>query len=191
MQQEFQALLGVLAGVALAAACGFRVFVPMLVAGIAIRSGAIQCADGFQWLGSTPALIALALATVLEIGAYYVPGLDHLLDSIASPAAVVAGTLVTASFVTDVEPWFRWTLAAVAGGGAAALVQGATVVARSASGMLTFGLGNPVVSTAELCGASVTSVLAFVAPVIVLVALALLVYWLVRRARRVEPVATA
>lgn len=181
---EFQTILGVLAGIGLSAACGFRVFVPMLVAGIAIRSGALTAADGFQWLGSTPALVALSVATVLEVGAYFVPGLDHLLDTIASPAAVVAGTIVTASFVTDVEPWFRWTLAAVAGGGAAAIVQGATVVARSASGVLTCGLANPVVATAELAGASAASILSIVAPVIVIVALILLAVWLARRIQR-------
>lgn len=191
MQNEFQTLLGVLAGIGLAAACGFRVFVPMLVAAIAIRSGALHAAGGFEWLGSTPALIALSVATVLEIGAYYIPGLDHLLDTIASPAAVVAGTLVTASFVTDVEPWFRWTLAAVAGGGAAALVQAATVVARGASGIFTFGVVNPLVATAELAGASVASVLAIVAPVIVVAGVVVLAVWLVRRLVRRRPAVAA
>lgn len=191
MQNEFQTLLGVLAGIGLAAACGFRVFVPMLVAAIAIRSGALHAAGGFEWLGSTPALIALSVATVLEIGAYYIPGLDHLLDTIASPAAVVAGTLVTASFVTDVEPWFRWTLAAVAGGGAAALVQAATVVARGASGIFTFGVVNPLVATAELAGASVASVLAIVAPVIVVAGVVVLAVWLVRRLLRRRPAVAA
>ncbi len=191
MQNEFQTLLGVLAGIGLAAACGFRVFVPMLVAAIAIRSGALHAAGGFEWLGSTPALIALSVATVLEIGAYYIPGLDHLLDTIASPAAVVAGTLVTASFVTDVEPWFRWTLAAVAGGGAAALVQAATVVARGASGIFTFGIANPLVATAELAGASVASVLAIVAPVIVVLGVVVLAVWLVRRLVRRRPAVAA
>lgn len=189
MQNEFQTLLGILAGVGLSAACGFRVFVPMLVAAIAIRSGALQAAEGFQWLGSTPALIALSVATVLEVGAYYIPGLDHLLDSIATPAAVVAGTLVTASFVTDVEPWFRWTLAAVAGGGAAALVQGATVVARSASGVFTFGLANPLVATAELAGSAATSVASILAPVLVFALLVVAAVVVVRRLRRPPAVA--
>lgn len=183
-QHEFQTLLGVIAGVGLSAACGFRVFVPMLVAAIAIRSGALQAADGFQWLGSAPALIALSVATVLEIGAYYIPGLDHLLDTIATPAAVVAGTLVTASFVTDVEPWFRWTLAAIAGGGAAALVQAATVAARTVSGACTFGLANPLVATAELVGASMASVAAVLAPLLALALLLAAAAWLARRVWR-------
>jgi len=189
VQQEFQTLLGILAGVGLAAACGFRVFVPMLLAGIAIRSGALTAADGFTWLGSTPALIALSVATVLEVGAYYIPGLDHLLDTVATPAAVVAGTLVTASFVTDVEPWFRWTLAAVAGGGAAALVQTATVVTRAASGVTTFGLANPLVSTAELACSTIASVMAIVVPALAVALLLVLSVWVLRRSRRRAPIA--
>ncbi len=187
MQIELQSLLGVLAGIGLAAACGFRVFVPLLVASVAVRSGALSAADGFAWLGSTPALIALSVATLVEVGAYYIPGLDHLLDTIATPAAVLAGTIVTASFVTDVEPWFRWTLAAIAGGGAAAVVQGASVVARSTSGVTTLGLGNPVVSTVELAGATTTSVLSVVAPILVIAALLVALVWLVRRLLRRPP----
>jgi len=183
-QDELQQLLGVLAGIGLAAACGFRVFIPMLVAAIGIRAGVLNVAEGFQWLGSTPALITLSVATVVEIVAYYVPGLDHLLDGLATPAAVVAGTVVAASFVTDVDPWFRWTLAAIAGGGAAAVVQTATVAARTASGALTFGLGNPVVATAELAGASATTFLAIVAPILVVVILAVTAVLLVRWFRR-------
>lgn len=189
MQFEFQTLLGILAGVGLAAACGFRVFVPLLVAAVAVRSGALDAAEGFAWLGSTPALVALSVATLLEVGAYYIPGLDHLLDTIASPAAVLAGTLVTASLVTDAEPWFRWTLAAIAGGGAAALVQSASVLARGASGVTTMGIGNPVVATAELAGATVTSVLSVVAPIVVTIGLVLAVVWLIRRLTRRPPVA--
>jgi hypothetical protein len=183
-QDELQQFLGVLAGIGLAAACGFRVFIPMLVAAIGIRAGVLNVAEGFQWLGSTPALITLSVATVVEIVAYYVPGLDHLLDGLATPAAVVAGTVVAASFVTDVDPWFRWTLAAIAGGGAAAVVQTATVAARTASGALTFGLGNPVVATAELAGASATTFLAIVAPILVVVILAVAAVLLVRWYRR-------
>jgi hypothetical protein len=190
MPIDLQTILGLFAGIGLAAACGFRVFVPLLVASVAVRSGALDAAEGFAWLGSTPALVALSVATALEVGGYYIPGLDHLLDTIASPAAVLAGTLVAATFVTDAEPWFRWTLAAIAGGGAAAMVQGATVVARSASGVTTLGVANPVVSTAELVGASTTSLLSIAAPVLVILGLAVLAAWLIRRTLRRAPLAS-
>src|SRR5581483_5675565 len=160
-----ETVLSICVGIGLSAACGFRVFVPLLVMSIASLSGHLSLAHGFEWIGTYPALISFAVATCLEVAGYYLPWLDHLLDTIASPAAVVAGTIVTASAVSDMSPFLKWTLAVIAGGGAAGLVQGATVLTRAASGVTTGGLANPVVSTAELAGATITSVLAVVAPI--------------------------
>ncbi|MFT4590241.1 MAG: hypothetical protein ACI9VS_003872 [Candidatus Binatia bacterium] len=161
-----ETLLTVCLGIGLSAACGFRIFVPMLVLSIATRSGHVELATGFDWIGSTPALITFSVATVLEIGAYYIPWLDNLLDSIASPIAVVAGTVVTASVLTDVSPLMQWTMAIIAGGGAAAAVQATTVVTRGASSAGTGGLGNPVVATAELGGSLFMSVLSVFLPLL-------------------------
>src|SRR5881394_829642 len=111
--------LSSLVGIGLSAACGFRVFVPLLVVSIASYSGHLHLAPGFEWMGSTAALIAFATATALEIAGYYVPWVDNLLDTIASPAAVIAGTIATASVVADMSPFLKWTLAAIAGGGIA------------------------------------------------------------------------
>src|ERR1043165_6439860 len=149
---NMETLLAICAGLGLSAACGFRVFVPMLVMSIAVHAGHLNVAPGFAWIGTTPALIAFSCATALEIGGYYIPWLDHFLDTVATPAAVVAGTIVTASMVTDVSPFLRWTLAAIAGGGIAGAVQGTTVLARGVSLATTGGLGNPIVATVELGG---------------------------------------
>jgi hypothetical protein len=184
-------VLSVMVGLGLSAACGFRVFVPLLVAGIAARTGHLQLAAGFQWMGSDIALIALGLATALEIGGYYIPWLDHALDTLASPAAIVAGTLITASVITDMDPFLRWTLALIAGGGIAGLVQGGTVATRVVSTASTAGFANPLVATGELGGAFGASLLSLAAPV-VMAALLLLcaagfaVWWVRRR-----PTATA
>ena len=171
-------LLSVCLGIGLSAACGFRVFVPFLVMSIASLSGHLQLAHGFEWIGSYPALIAFSVATALEIAGYYIPWLDHLLDTIASPAAVVAGTVVSASLVTDMSPLLKWSLAIIAGGGAAGAVQATTVAARSLSLVGTGGLANPLVATVELAGSVVTSVLAVLVPLlgIALVAAFLLVF---------------
>ena len=183
-------LLSILVGVGLSAACGFRVFVPLLVMNLAALSGHLQLAPGFQWLASYPATIAFSVATCLEIAGYYIPWVDHLLDTMATPAAVIAGTIVTASMVTDLSPFLKWTLAVIAGGGAAGLVQGTTVVTRGASTAATGGLGNPVVATLELGGAVVTSLMAILAPVAVvgllIVVLAILARALVRRSRALQ-----
>jgi hypothetical protein len=180
-----QTIIGVLIGIALSAACGFRVFVPLLVLGIAGRAGHVPLAHDFGWISSTPALIALGTATVVEIVAYYVPWLDHALDTIATPAAVVAGVLVTAAVVGGLPPVVRWGLAIIAGGGAAGTVQGATVLARLKSGTMTAGLANPVVATAELAGSVVTSILAVLAPLIAVALIVLLLWLLYRTTRRI------
>jgi hypothetical protein len=166
-------LLSICLGIGLSAACGLRVFVPLLVMSIASLSGHLTLAHGFEWIGSYQALVAFAVATCVEIAGYYIPWVDNLLDTIATPAAIIAGTLVTASVVTDVSPFLKWTLAIIAGGGAAGLAQGATVVARGASSAGTGGLANPILATLELAGSVVTSVLALLAPVVVVLLLAI------------------
>lgn len=165
-----EAILSVAAGLGLAAACGFRVFVPLLIAGVAARTGHLPLADGFAWLGSWPALMGFGVATLLEVGAYYVPWLDHALDTVATPAAVLAGMLAAASVLTDLPPPLKWTVTLIGGGGLAGLIQGASVLLRLKSATFTGGLANPVVSTGELVGATVTALLAVVIPVVCLIA---------------------
>lgn len=159
-------LLSVCVGIGLSAACGFRVFLPLLGLGLAARGGYLEITPTLAWVAGDAALIALAVATVLEIGAYYVPWLDHLLDAAASPMAVAAGVIASASVLTEVDPWLRWTLAAIAGGGAAGTVQALTVGTRKLSLFTTAGIANPLVSTIELGGSMLMTLLAIVVPLI-------------------------
>src|SRR6516164_2866192 len=175
-----ETLLSICIGIGLSAACGFRVFVPLLAMNVAALSGHLALAHGFEWIGSYSALIAFSVATCLEIGGYYIPWLDHLLDTLATPAAIIAGTLITASVVTDMSPFLKWTLAVIAGGGAAGLVQSATVITRGASTLANGGLANPLVASLELGGATITSVLALVAPILAVFLLLTLVFFLGR-----------
>ena len=169
---------------ALAAACGFRVFVPLLAVSLAARGGHLPLAPGFQWVGTDAAAIAFGTATALEIAAYYLPWLDHVLDVVAAPAATAAGVVAAASVFTDLPPFLRWALAVVAGGGAAGAVHGATSLTRLKSAAFTAGLANPVVATAELAGAVATSALALAAPAAALGLLALVLGGLVWARRR-------
>jgi hypothetical protein len=177
-----ETILAISAGVALSAACGFRIFVPLLVMSLANYSGHLDLAPGFAWIGTLPAVITLSVATALEIGAYYVPWLDNFLDTVATPAAIVAGTIVTASMVTDMSPFLRWTLAVIAGGGAAAAVQGTTVLARAVSTATTGGLGNPILATFELGGAAVGAIAAIFIPLVAIFLVAGVVLFLALRA---------
>lgn len=182
-----EALLTICLGIGLSAACGFRVFVPFLVMSIASRSGHLQLNGSFEWIGSDPALATFAVATVLEVAAYYVPWLDNLLDAIATPTAVVAGILASAAAIDTTSPLLTWTLAAVAGGGAAGVIQTGTTVLRGASSVLTAGFGNPVVSTLEAGGALGVSVLALVLPVLAVMVLVTLVLGVGVRTARALP----
>jgi hypothetical protein len=158
--------LGICLGLGLAAACGFRVFVPMFVLALAARSGYVGLADGLEWMNSWGAVAAFGTATLLEAVAYYVPWLDHALDVTASPAAIVAGVVTTAACVVDADPLLQWSAAVVGGAGVAGAVQSATVATRSASTLTTAGFANFLVATAEVAGSVLLSVLALLLPVV-------------------------
>ena len=178
------AVAGLALGLGLAAACGFRVFVPLLIVSLGARFGYVQLAGGWDWVASTPAIIAFGSATVVEVLGYYIPWLDHVLDTIATPAAVAAGIVTSASVVADLPPLVKWTAAIIGGGGLAAMIQGSTVAQRAASGVTTGGLGNPVVATGELAGSSLTALVAIVAPVVALAAILLGLFLLLVILRR-------
>jgi hypothetical protein len=169
--------------VGLAAAVGFRVFLPMLVLSIAAFSGHLALSSGFAWLATVPAVVTLGVAALLEILAYYVPGVDNLLDALATPAALIAGTLVSAAVITDLPPLVKWAAAIIAGGGAAGLTQGLTSLLRAKSTVFTAGLGNHLVATGELGAALFISLLALAAP-LAAVALVVIFCWVALRLAR-------
>jgi hypothetical protein len=174
-------------GVALAAAVGLRVFIPLLAVSVAAHFGKLQLSDTFQWLATAPAMFTFAVAAVVEVGAYYLPGVDNLLDMLTTPLALIAGTMMVAAPLIDVPPVLKWTLAVIAGGGAAGVTQGLSAMLRAKSTLATGGLANPVVSTGELGGAVVLSGMALLVPVLALVLVAvamLLAFRFVRRLAR-------
>ena len=172
-------------GIGLAASCGFRVFAPLLVVSAATRAGYLEVAEGFEWLGAWPATIAFAVAAVVEIAAFYIPWLDNLLDTLASPAAVIAGAVLFAAVAVDLDPFLQWTLAIIAGGGSAAIVQGGTVLTRAASTGTTGGLANFVLSTFETAAAFLFSVISIVVPILAVLILVALVAGMYYAGRRV------
>ncbi len=145
-------------------------FLPLLITGLAAREGYLPMTESMSWLATTPALLMLAVAAVTEIIAYYVPLLDNLLDGLAGPTAVVAGIAVSYAVMGDLPPMLKWTLAIIAGGGAAAATQSATTLLRGTSTVVTMGLGNSAVTTAEIIVAVLLSLLAILLPYISLAA---------------------
>jgi hypothetical protein len=188
---EIDLALSVALGVGLAAATGLRLFLPMLVASAAAYTGHLPLSENFAWLGTLPALVLLGVAAVVEILAYYIPGIDNLLDTLATPAAFFAGTIVAAAVMADLPPMVKWAAAIIAGGGVAGVTQSVTALVRAKSTIFTGGLGNPAVATAEFGGSLLVSLLALAAPVLTVAAVILLLWlalrWLRRMSRSRQP----
>ncbi|MGB0579923.1 MAG: DUF4126 domain-containing protein [Limisphaerales bacterium] len=187
MNEFYEVCLSLSVGLGLAAACGFRIFVPLLIMSIGAKTGHLEVSENFAWLSSNAAVATFAVATAVEIFAYYIPVVDNFLDTIASPCAVIAGTIIMSSFVPEMAPWLKWCLAAIAGGAAAGMVQSVTTLLRGASTTTTGGLGNPVVSTVEAAASTGFSAAAIFVPflaVLGLIGLVGLVGWKIAAPRQ-------
>lgn len=159
-------VLNIFVGIGLAAAVGFRIFIPFLIVSIMAYSGNLQLSTYFTWIGSLPALVMFSVATIAEILAYYIPWLDNFLDTIEHPLAIIAGIILTGAVITDFPPLIKWAMALIAGGGVAGTVHAATGLIRLKSSAVTGGVGNPVVSTAEAGSATTLSLAAIFIPAI-------------------------
>ena len=172
-----ETLTSILLGIGLSAATGFRIFVPFLVTSIAALTGYLPLSPAFEWIGTYPALIAFGAATIIEIVAYYIPWLDNLLDSIATPAAFIAGAILMFAVLSGLPPLVKWALAIIAGSGAAGIVQTGTTITGAASTTTTGGIANPVVSTVEAGSSFGLSVPAILIPVIAGLITIVLLFW--------------
>ncbi len=171
-------IFSILIGIGLAASVGFRIFVPLFVLSIATYYGIIPLNENWEWVGSSTAIIILGIATIVEIGAYLIPWLDNLLDSIAVPLAAVAGTAVMVATVSDLNPAITWALAIIAGGGTATAIQSSTTTARLASSTTTAGFANPILSTAETGTSILVSILSVLYPIIAVI-VTLIFLWII------------
>lgn len=159
-------LIELLLGIALSAAAGFRVFVPLLILSTAAVVGHLDLPTDFDWIETPQALVVFSVACLLEIAGYYIPWFDNFLDTIATPAAFIAGTVLTASVSPQMNPIIQWTLAVVAGGGTAGLTKGVMNLLRITSTSASGGLANPILATIELALAVIISLLAITVPLI-------------------------
>jgi len=159
-------ILSAFIGIGLAAASGFRVFLPMFAVSLASYLGWIPMSDNFEWLSGLPTLITTGVATVVEIIAYYIPIVDNFLDTITVPLATIAGSVLFASQFMELGTFPQWALALIAGGGTAATIASGFAGTRAASTATTAGIGNNVVATTETAGAGLMSILAIFLPVL-------------------------
>ncbi|MFZ1520415.1 MAG: DUF4126 domain-containing protein [Ignavibacteriaceae bacterium] len=171
-------ILSIFIGVGLAAAVGFRIFIPFLIASIAAYTGNLELSTYFGWIGTLPALILFAVATVVEIFSYYIPWVDNFLDAINHPLAIFAGIALSGAVVTDFPPLIKWSLALIAGGGIAGTIHAATGLIRLKSSAVTGGVGNPVVATVE-AGSSITlSLIAIFIPAVAVMIVGIMIVYL-------------
>lgn len=183
--------LALCVGVSLSAACGFRIFVPLLAMALGVRLGGLSIDENLAWVGSDAAIACLGAATLVEILAYYIPVVDNFLDGIAGPAALVAGALVTGGMLGDLPDWLQWSTGIVAGAGVAGSVQLGTTAVRAASTTTSAGVGNPVVSTAENFLATIGSFLAVVAPLLAVVGAVILLWLCIFSLRKIKAILAA
>ena len=174
-------LIAIMLAISLSAAAGFRVFVPLLVLSGAAVIGHVDLPANFDWIETQPALILFAAACLLEIGGYYIPWVDHLLDLVSTPAAIIAGTVMTASLAPEMNPLVQWTLALAAGGGTAGMTKGLMNIFRATSTATSGGLTNPIFSTFELIAAAGLSVLAVTIPLVAGLAVVLILTIAIRQ----------
>lgn len=171
-------ITAILLGIALAACCGFRVFLPLLGACLAANFHILPLQRDFLWLASTPALLCLAVATVMEILAYYIPLVDNLLDTLTLPLALAAGALLSTAVLPLHDPALRWGLGIIAGSISAGTVHASTGVLRLFSSKATLGTANHLVATSENGFALGGTLLSIFLPVIAGILAVLLVIWL-------------
>lgn len=177
---DYQIISSVLLGLGLSSAVGFRIFVPALITSVAAHFEVIQLAESMQWMASLPAIVTCAVATLLEIFAYYIPFVDNALDLLAAPAAAVCGTLLMGGTILELDPLIKWPISIIAGGGLASTMHAGTSLVRAKSSGFTAGMANPVVSTLEAGVAAILSVVSIVLPVLALFVVAWLLYKIIR-----------
>ena len=169
---EIDILVASSLGLGLAAASGFRVFIPPFLYGLFLRLDMVPISIPMtgisEWMASDIGLIILGVAMIVEILGYYVPWIDNLLDTIASPAAIIAGVMMMSSTLSDTHPALQWGASIIAGGGVSGTIQIGTVATRAVSTATTGGLGNPIVSTIEAGACILCTILAILLPIIAL-----------------------
>ncbi len=178
-------IISIFLGIGLAAAVGFRVFIPLFIMSIVTYFGHLHLVSSFAWIGSFNALLLFAIATIIELLAYFVPFIDNVLDTIAVPLAAIAGTIVMAAVLVDLPEVMTWSLAIIAGGGTAAAISGTTATTRVASSTTTLGIANPLIATAEIGSSLIISLLAIVVPVISMIVVVVILYLLYRLAKKI------
>jgi hypothetical protein len=159
-------VLTFLVGVGLAASVGLRISFPILIVSIFSYSGYITLSTYFVWLGTLPALIVLIIIATIDTLAFYIVWLDNLLDAIEHPVSILVGILITGAVITEFNPYLKWLMALIIGGGIAGTINAATGLLRLKISTETDGKRNFAFSTLEILGSIGLAIISIFLPFI-------------------------
>ena len=176
-------------GLALAATCGIRAFLPLFVVSVLAWTGKVELGDAFTWMGTPGAMICFGTAVLAELVGDKIPAVDHALDAAGVVVKPVAATLATASMVTEFNPMLAVALGLMTGGVAAEGVHLTKAKARLMSTAFTGSIANPILSVLEDIASFIGVIMAVLVPFLVLGGAFgfVLAVWLWRRRRRPQP----
>ncbi|MBB4635528.1 DUF4126 domain-containing protein [Longimicrobium terrae] len=173
-------------GIVLAACAGLRAFLPVFSASLAAWTLHVPLPQNLEWLARPETVLAFGIATLIEILGDKVPLVDHALDSIQLFTKPGLAVLAATPFLYQLSPQYAIGIGIVLGAPLALGVHSAKATARVGSTAATGGIGNPILSVVEDVAAIGSIALAFLAPVVALVLLAVMLFLLVRFAIRIR-----
>jgi hypothetical protein len=163
-------VFALLMGFSLAATCGLRAFLPLLIISIGAKAGIITLSQSFDWMQSWPALICFGSATLIEIVGDKFPVVDHFLDSIGIVIRPVAGALAATSLIQGLDPLTTLVIGIIMGSAIAGVTHTIKASTRLASTAFTAGIANPLLSLLEDVATFFTGALSLVLPWITAIA---------------------
>lgn len=192
--KEGCSVLAALTGMGLSAAAGLNAYIPFLVVALVARfTDYITLPVGYEWIESNWAIGIGSALLLAEVILDKIPAVDTINDTIQTFIRPSMGGLIfaasTAASEFDNSTWMEenaWA-SVVLGVIISGLVHTGKMAARPVINMGTAGTGAPVVSTVEDVGSLGLTAIALIAPVLVIVALALLAWlliWMWLRVRR-------
>jgi hypothetical protein len=175
-------------GLGIAAATGLRTFLPITMLAFAAHFGLFGTTlnSHMAWLGSTPFLVGLSVATVAELAADKVPGVDHVLGAVGTVTRPLAAWVAAGAVFTHLDPATAALAGLIIGVPAALTVHGAQTATRVVSTATTFGIGNPIISLLEDAASAILAALAIATPILAAILAVALVFGLWRLGRLVS-----
>ena len=168
----------------LSASAGLNAWIPLLLVSIMANRGVLHLNAPYDVMGTWWCITILAILCIAELVVDKIPGADHVNDAIQTVVRPTAGAILFASQTgvipsSSVHPGVWVAIGLLTAGG----VHAAKAVVRPPLNVATVGLAAPVVSTVENVATATLSLVAIIAPLLVLFVMALFGYMAFRALR--------